>query len=90
MRNGNGYIGSPALMKSKANEQVVPKPPGWSFGYSFYKFEFDNDQDCTVIMNGNTIFLRAGRGFITPDDGAPITSFIIKEPNITYTWMGAY
>ena len=90
MEKGNGYIGSPALMTSKANEQVVPETPGWSFGYSFYMFEFENDQDCTVIINGNTIFLRAGRGFITPENGAPVKSFIIKEPNITYTWAAAY
>ena len=91
MYKGNGYHGSPKLMGSKANEEIVPKNSEWSFGYSFYKFEFDNDQDCTVTINGkNTIFLRAGRGFITTPEDAPITSFVIKEPKITYTWAAAY
>ena len=92
MYKGTGYLGSPALMESKANEEVITKKPDdWSQGYVCYKFEFDNDQDCTVTINGkNTIFIRAGRGFITTPEDAPITSFVIKEPRVAYTWAAAY
>ena len=81
----------PARMKSTENEELVPVNKAWSFGYSFYKFQFKNSEDCSVIINKeNTIFIPAGDGFTTTPEDAPITSFVIKEPNITYNWAGAY
>lgn len=92
MYKGNGYHGSPKLMTSKANEEVVPAPPSnWSYGYTFYKFQFKNAEDCSVTINKeNTIFISAGDGFTTTPEDAPITSFVIKEANITYNWAAAY
>lgn len=92
MRHGFRYIGSPALLTSKKNEELVPpKKEGHTYGYTLYSFEFENDQDCTVTINNkHSIFLRAGRGFIIGDNDEPITSFVIKEPNITYTWAAKY
>ncbi|MGM9988884.1 MAG: hypothetical protein ACI35O_16885 [Bacillaceae bacterium] len=92
MRHGFRYIGSPALLTSKKDTEVVPeKPSEWTIPYTLYNFEFENDQDCTVTINNkHSIFLRAGRGFIIGDNDEPITSFVIKEPNITYTWAAKY
>ena len=92
MRHGFRYIGSPKLMESASNEELVPKKPeGHTVGFILYSFEFENDQDCTVTINNkHSIFLRAGRGFIIGDNDEPITSFVIKEPGITYTWAAKY
>ena len=92
MYKGYGYHGSPTRMKSKANEEIVPNPPaGHTTKYEFYKFQFNNDEDCSVTINKkDTIFIPAGPGFITGPDDAPITSFVIKEAGITYNWAAAY
>lgn len=92
-RVGSGYIGSPHLETSEtSNYEVIPEsPPTWSGGYSFYKFAFMNDQDCTVIINGgNPIFLRAGQGFSTDYYDKLIESFVIVEEGIQYNWIGAW
>ncbi len=93
IRKGNGFLGSAALETSVANAEIVPSAPAdWTDDlYTFYKFDFYNDQDCTVKINGgNAIFLRAGQGFNSDVTDADITSFKIVENNITYNWFGCY
>lgn len=90
---GIGYIGTDSLKTSTANLQIIPSPSdaSWNIGYKLYKFQFTNDQDCTVIINGlTTLFLRAGYGFEIESDDAPITSFVIVNAGITYTFTGFY
>ncbi|KXZ22294.1 hypothetical protein P4T89_13275 [Bacillus nakamurai] len=89
---GSGYIGSPNLEKSEANQEVVPPPPQtWTMKYSFYKFSFSNDQECHVSINGgDPIYLRAGQGFQMDAHDSPITSFKISESGITYNFLGAH
>jgi hypothetical protein len=92
-RFGSGYIGTDTLKTSVAQQELIPSPPvNWTVKYSLYKFTFMNDQDCSVLINGNTtaIFLRAGQGFETTDSDAPIYSFKINESGITYNFVGAY
>lgn len=89
---GSGYIGSPSIQVSAANQEIIPSPPShWTTKYNFYKFSFYNEQSCTVRINGgNPIFLRANQGFNIDLHDAPIWSFVIVEPNIHYNWIGAY
>ena len=89
---GSGYIGSPSLQTSTANQEIIPtKPAGWSHGYNLYKFEYANDQSCTVkINNDKEIFLRAGQGFKTEYIDSPIWSFVVKEAGITFNFVGSY
>lgn len=92
-RIGSGYIGTDSIKTSTAMQEIIPTPPlSWSVGYKLYKFEFINsDQDCTVIINSTTtLFLRAGYGFEINESDQPITSFIIKEAGVTYTYTGFY
>jgi hypothetical protein len=92
-RFGSGYIGTDTLKTSVAQQELIPSPPAnWNTKYSLYKFTFMNDQDCSVLINGNlsAIFLRAGQGFDTDDSDAPIYSFKIVETGITYNFVGAY
>lgn len=87
----SGYLGSDQLETSSSNQQIIPNPPSdWTDGYNLIKFSFDNKQDCTVIVNGETIFLSSGEGFNTDKDDPPITSFIIKEAGIPFTWASVY
>jgi hypothetical protein len=91
MRIGSGYKGSVALQTSVANAEILPaKPVGWTVPYNFYKFSFECDSDCTMIVNGEEIFLRANRVWSIDSEDKPITSFKIKEPNLTFTWYGNY
>lgn len=89
---GNGYIGSPSLQTSTANQEILPSPPvSWSKGYNLRKFSFMNDQNVTVkINNDKEIYLRAGQGFSTDYIDSPIWSFVIKEAGITFNFVGAY
>jgi hypothetical protein len=86
------FLGSPSIQTSTANQQLVPNAPSsWTLGYSFKKFSFANDQDCTITVNTDSpIFLRAGQGFESDKSDTPITSFLIKESGITYNWIGSY
>lgn len=89
---GNGYLGSPSMQPSSANQELVPAPPAnWTYGYKLKKFSFNNEQNCTVRINGAvTIFLKAGQGFEVSHDDFPITSFKIVEANVTFNWIGSY
>lgn len=90
---GSGYIGSPSLQTSTANQEIIPAPsnPNWTHGYNLYKFSFMNDQNVTVKINKDKdIFLRAGQGFSTEYIDSPIWSFIVQEAGITYNFIGSY
>lgn len=82
-RIGNGFKGSPSLQTSVANAEILPA------GYSFYKFNFNARTDCTIIINGEEIYVDAGI-FKTNETDAPITSFKIKEDGLFFTWCGVY
>ena len=90
---GIGYLGSSDTAVSTSMQNIIPSPDAsWTIGYSLYKFSFANTQDCHVYINGSSqqIFLPAGQGFEVTDGDAPITSFVIKEAGITFSWLGAY
>jgi hypothetical protein len=90
---GSGYIGTPTLQTSTANQELVPTPPStYPYkNYCLYRMSFLNDQDCTIILNGTTtLFLRAGQGFESNSDDLGITSFVIKEAGITYNFVAGY
>ena len=91
---GNGYLGSNKIETSVANKEIIPIPSpskNWTNGYNLYKFSFNNEQDCTVIINKEaTIFLKAGQGFEVADGDKPVSSFVIKENNIKYNWIGGF
>lgn len=88
-RQGSGFIASNTLKTSTANLEIIPTPPSTYYKkkYGCYRMSFLNDQDCTVIVNGTEIFLRAGQGFETNEVDAEIYSFIIKESGITYNFV---
>lgn len=92
MTYGSGYLGSPDLQTSTANQEIIPTPPvGWTTGYNIYKFSFVNDQACHVKVNGNSqIFLRAGQGFNMDQNDRLINSFVIVESGITLNWIGSF
>jgi hypothetical protein len=72
--------------------EIVPaKPVNWSSGYQFYKFDFANQQDCQIQVNGGSpIFLRAGQGFSSNINDAAISSFIVVTANVQFNWIGHY
>lgn len=89
----NGYKGSPSTLTSVGNDEIIPAPPAsWvNTTYHFYKFVFTNDIPCTIKINGgDDIGLAAGQGFKTEKGDIMITSFIIKEANVKYTYLGYY
>lgn len=89
---GNGYLGSSNIQSSVAGREIIPaSPSNWTGGYRVRKLSFDNEQNCTIILNGTTtIFLKAGLGFEMDYEDASITSFVIVESGINYTWIGAF
>lgn len=89
---GSGFLGSPTILTSEASEEIIPTPPAeWSKGYSVYKFRFKNTSDCTVSINGGTpILIDAAEGFETDYRDAIITSFVIQEAGVNYSWKGFY
>ena len=93
-KTGIGYIGSSDLQTSVAMANIIPSPAdaSWTIGYKLYKFSFANQQDCHVYINGSSqqIFLPAGQGFEVSDSDAPITSFVVKEASISFSWLGAF
>lgn len=88
----NGYLGSPSIQTSSANQEIVPiAPDEWTQGYKLKSFDFMNDQDCTIVINNLTnIFLRAGQGFSVSKGSAAIHSFVIKDVGITYNFVAEY
>ncbi|MGN7324775.1 hypothetical protein ACTHPT_13995 [Bacillus altitudinis] len=90
---GSGYKGSSKLESTNSEnfEIVPPDSQGSKKITQFYKFQFRNDQDCSVSINhGEPIFIRAGDGFSMDHIDAPIFSFVIKEKGIQYNFAGAH
>ncbi|MEH7790396.1 hypothetical protein V7358_13485 [Bacillus pumilus] len=90
---GSGYKGSSKLESTNTEnfEIVPPDTQGSKKLTQFYKFQFRNDQDCSVSINhGEPIFIRAGDGFSMDHIDAPIFSFVIKEKGIQYNFAGAH
>lgn len=89
---GSGYLGSPKLETSTANQEIVPsKPQNWTQGYKLYKFSFSNKQATKVIINKETtIYLEAGQGFEMESGDAQIFSFVIVSSGIPFNWIAAY
>lgn len=85
---GLGYNGNSGT--STASQELVVALAGWTKSPIYYKFSFFNDQACTVIINGNTIPLRAGQGFESTSDDAKIKSFTIVTASVDYSFVGAY
>ncbi|GLO66149.1 hypothetical protein [Oceanobacillus kimchii] len=80
---GGKFIGSPSLLLSEENQQVVPEKT------VFYKFSFLNDEDVHVkINNSHPIFIRAGQGFSMNEVDAYINSFVIVDAGISFNWIG--
>lgn len=94
MHIGNGYLASEELKVSVANEEVIPSPPAelrWTRGYMCGKFEWMNDQDATVIINGKVrAFIRAGQGFAIGVGSQPIYSFVIENAGVTYNYLAEF
>ena len=85
------WIGSPNIEESVGGKNIIPKSPDdWSFDYNLKNFTFVNYQDCHVLINGskNPIFLRQEQG-IDYSGTKGITSFIVVESGIEYTYIGA-
>lgn len=58
---GARYIGSPNIMTSSANEEIIQQhsDPEWTT-FKVYKLSFMNYQDCHIKINGSSaIFLKA-------------------------------
>lgn len=91
-KSGSGYLGSKQVEVSVANQEVVPpKPEKWSHGYSLYRFEFLNMDDCRILVNGETeLFRLAGQGFKMDEIDKEIKSFIVVTPNIRFMWNGNF
>ncbi|MBD1379238.1 hypothetical protein [Metabacillus arenae] len=91
-RLGTGYIGSPSILISSANEECIPEPPShWNKKYSLYKFTFSNSGACSIkVNNGSPIYIADGQGFSIEKEDAPITSFVIVEAGVSYNWIGAF
>ena len=93
VRVGSGYLGSPDIQISVAEQEILPNPPrNWLGKYNFYKFSFMNlNNACHIsINNGDWIYLASFIGINTDYVDLPIFSFRIQENNISYYWIGCY
>ena len=82
------YLGSSAIMTSTTNQEIVQTQlvaPYTSLG----KFTFINDGVCHVLVNNSLpILLRANQGFYSEQSDYRISSFIIIDAGITFSWIG--
>ena len=84
-------IGSKTLESSQANAEIIPDAPdNWNRPIILNKFAIINYDDCTLIVNGEEIFLKSGQGFTTDFEDVKISSVKIKESGIAYNWIGSY
>jgi hypothetical protein len=85
-------IGSTQKQTSTANAEIIPSPPQtWvNVVYTFKEFELLNDADCTLIVDGTEVFLRANQGFKYSSEHNPIKSVKIKQAGITFNWIAVY
>lgn len=83
MQIGGKFYGSPSLQISEDNQELVPDK------VAFYKFSFSPKSDCTVkINNSEPILIESELGFNMNQVDAYISSFIILESGIEYSWIG--
>lgn len=83
MQVGSKFYGSPSPQTSEANQELVPDKT------AFYKFSFMPSSDCTVKINhSEPIFIQSGLGFSMNEVDAFISSFIIIDSGVEYTWIG--
>lgn len=87
--------GAETPLKSKANEEIIPKKTEIGDGYNrpieFKKFSFFNKNDCTIVINNEReIFLFAGLGLNISLEEESITSLRIKEDGVAYTYVAGY
>lgn len=81
----SGFLGSPAIITSTAEQELVEK------GIFYHKFSFFNYETCTISINGSDpIYLAAEQGFSSDFHDVLVKSFIIKEANIRHNWVGAF
>ena len=91
MIKGTKYLGTSKIEISVANKEIIPDSPShWTMGHRLYKFSIMNYADCTLIINGTELFLKANQGFSSDKNDASITSVKIKESGIEFNWIGAY
>lgn len=91
------YIGNPNVQTTtQQNTELVVTPQNWvNVKMAYKQFFFYPETDCTVKINGSDpIFLRAYQDWkIIIDDKnhlEPITSFIIVEANVDYSFVAGY
>lgn len=95
---GKGYYGTDSLKTTEENmEEIldfsnVQKNPANKYVNSFYRFDLDNKNDCTIYVNGSEdgIFLEAGNGWRTEIEDPVTKSIKIKESGVTYKWVGHF
>lgn len=87
---GSGYIGSPSIQTSTANQEIIQQHNIAPHG-SVYKFTFKPYNNCTIIINDlQPMFLEEGQAWSIEKEDAPITSFVIVESGVSYIYWGAY
>lgn len=89
----NGYLGSPAVLTSISNQEVVPLcPENWTRDrYLMLEFSFINYNPCKIrINNGETIYLDSEQGFESKIGKPKIESFVIVESGTKFSWLGVY
>ena len=89
---GSGFLGTPALITTTVNHELVPpKPANWTMGYNCYKFSLDNESSCTIKINGGSpMFLKAGQGYNTETGDALVWSFVIVEAGVVCNFSATY
>lgn len=81
-----GYNGGKGVSNAKQELLANSKNPR-----KYYEFSFLNKQECSVIVNdSDPIPCPAGVGFVADANDAKISSFIVLESGIEYTWRGKY
>jgi len=87
-----GYLSSASLQTSVANAEIIPAVPvSWTLPtYVIRKMNIMNYSACTLIVNGQELFLTANLGFQIDTTDVPVTSLKIKESSITYTYFLEY
>lgn len=90
---GSGYCGSPSLLTSIENKEIIQqhKPANHVGEFSAYRFSFNNLQDCVIKINGGSnIFLIANQGFSMSYEDRWVNTFTIVTPDVQYNYVFAY
>jgi hypothetical protein len=90
------YVGSSSIQTSTENLELVETPVDWVNANMKYKqFFFCGESDCTVKINGSDpIFLKGYQPWKVLVDSYNnldlISSFIIVEADIPFSWYAGY